>query len=213
MSTRAKIISGYVVALAMLAAIGGVAFFEVRNLIESARWTAHTHEVLESVSSLEADLNFVETAARGYIISGDPFYLTEFNSQIETGRAILAQTRGLTSDNAAQQPRLDKVATDIEQLFTDLSNLITVRDDQGLLAATEMFGQGAGTGSMGTARLNWSLQFRGASPPARTTGAHRDGSAHRGVGGLYWNSCWFLGTHSHMRHRPSQHIPAAPRRY
>ena len=96
MSIRAKIISGYVVALAMLVAVGTVAFVNVTRLIDTATWTAHTHEVLEAANRLEADLNFAETGARGYVISGDPFYLSEFSDQVTKARAELARIKDLT---------------------------------------------------------------------------------------------------------------------
>ncbi|MBT5535425.1 hypothetical protein HOK31_20325, partial [Candidatus Poribacteria bacterium] len=152
MSTRAKIIAGYAVALVIIAAIGVVAFLNVSNLIESARWTAHTHKVLEAASHLEASLNFAETGARGYVLSGDGFYRTEFNTQTVEARATLADIKDLTKDNSAQQLRIETLGVQVEQLFADLTALTALRDAQGLTQAAQTFGEGTGTGSMGAAR-------------------------------------------------------------
>ncbi len=154
MSIRAKIISGYVVALAMLVAVGGVAYYNVHRLITTAEWTAHTHEVLEAASHLESSLNFAETGARGYVIGGDPFYLKEFTDQAEEARRTLASIKTLTSDNPAQQLRLGTLAAQTEQLFADLAALNVLRDTEGPAATVAAFEEGAGTESMGAARAS-----------------------------------------------------------
>jgi methyl-accepting chemotaxis protein len=152
MSIRAKIISGYVVALALLVAVGGVSFLNVSALIAADEWTEHTHEVLEAASHLESVLNFAETGARGYVIAGDEFYLTEYREQVAEARTTLASIETLTSDNAAQQRRLATLRIQTDQLFTDLATLNALRDTEGFEAAVEAFAQGVGTESMGAAR-------------------------------------------------------------
>ncbi len=214
MSIRAKIISGYVVALVMLVAVGSVAYFSVNRLIASATWTAHTHEVLAAARHLESSLNFAETGARGYVIAGNPFYLDEFNSQVTEARTTLARIKTLTSDNADQQGRLSAVTPQTEQLFSYLSALAALRDKQGLEAAVEAFGEGVGTGSMGAVRA----AIREIAGEEELLLSNADGRVPGGGSRDPARSCrrsrrCVPGTRPHVYHRPSEHIWTAAQRH
>src|SRR5207249_2787119 len=58
-----------------------------------------------------ADLITVETAVRGYVITGDTTYLGPYHAAQATVGGLLAGLRALTGDNPAQQRRLDSLTT------------------------------------------------------------------------------------------------------
>ena len=70
-------------------------------------WATHTLEVEDKLHEALASLGEAESAQRGYLLSGDATYLAPSTQAINTAHALLASLRTLTSDNAAQQLRLD----------------------------------------------------------------------------------------------------------
>ncbi|MBV9988954.1 MAG: CHASE3 domain-containing protein [Chitinophagaceae bacterium] len=114
-SFRKRLTAGLVVIL--LALTGVVYFFNKNNenFITTAEWTAHTSKVLyqsEQVVSLVKD---VETATRGYLLSGDRRFLEPFFHGKSNIEPHIAALRSLTSDNAVQQSRIHNVSADIRK--------------------------------------------------------------------------------------------------
>jgi methyl-accepting chemotaxis protein len=98
-------------ALAVLAASGVLVVLLDRSADAETRssfqWTTHTLEVENELARTLAAIVEAESAQRGYIISGDTVYLAPYADATFTARKLLGSLRRLTSDNAAQQRRLD----------------------------------------------------------------------------------------------------------
>ena len=102
-----KIGAGFGIALAILVAIGAVAYRSTVVLTETAAAVAHTHKVLERVEALVSSMKDAETGQRGFIITGDASYLEPFRASRDEMNAHYQALRGLTADNPNQQRRLD----------------------------------------------------------------------------------------------------------
>jgi len=105
-----KIQIGFGIAVAIIVAVGAAALRSTTATVESALWVAHTLEVRRQLGATFADLITVETAVRGYVITGDTTYLGPYHAQATVG-GLLAGLRTLTGDNPAQQRRLDSLTT------------------------------------------------------------------------------------------------------
>jgi methyl-accepting chemotaxis protein len=108
--TNLSIAKKLVLAFTLLIVIVGVAMalnYRKLSFIEDTnRWTAHTHEVLDSMSQVAAAMVDQETGVRGYLIAGDDKFLAPYRGGIEAYETAFATVKRLTSDNAAQQERL-----------------------------------------------------------------------------------------------------------
>jgi PAS domain S-box-containing protein len=98
---------GLAVVLAIVGAIGIASYFNVIRLIEHAQWVAHTDEVIANLEGLLSRITDVETASRGYAITGSDSYLEPYKNGSKEGSAILSELKQLTSDNALQQRRVE----------------------------------------------------------------------------------------------------------
>jgi CHASE3 domain sensor protein len=114
-SIEKRINTGFAIALLVLGVIGGLAFWSTTQLISTAHWVAHTHQVIANLESLFADLSKAEAGQRGYIITGNEQYLEPYYLATASVNDTVREIRQLTSDNAGQQQRLQKLEPALEK--------------------------------------------------------------------------------------------------
>ena len=109
MGIRTKLLGGFTVLLVVAMAANGVIWWKTDTLSNATAWSEHTNKVLKASDQILAGIVDQETALRGFLLSGQDGFL----GPLRTGRAgqaeALALARRLTSDNPAQQRRLDEV--------------------------------------------------------------------------------------------------------
>ena len=98
---------GLVVALLIVNV--AVTFRNTRNLKEDADWVDHSDQVLDQTSNVMLLLVDMETAERGFVITGDEEFLQPY--QFANGRlnATFATLKDLTKDNDPLQPTIQKL--------------------------------------------------------------------------------------------------------
>jgi methyl-accepting chemotaxis protein len=143
-----KIGTGFALALAILIAIGTVAYRTTATLTENSRQVTHTHQVIESTGRLTAALIDQETGERGYIIAGDTSYLEPYQTGLADGEKAFQTLRTLTKENPRHQARLDRLAPLIKARQDRLQGGIDVRREKGLEAGLAWISSGIGKRSM-----------------------------------------------------------------
>lgn len=130
-----RLVGGYAVALALLVVIGLVSSSNTQKLVENSGWVEHTHEVIAGTEGIASALTDAETGQRGYLLTGVDSYLAPYTAAQQDVATHLAEVRGLTSDNAVQQGRLDELEPLVAAKFEEMQRTIDVRDDEGFEAA------------------------------------------------------------------------------
>jgi diguanylate cyclase (GGDEF)-like protein/PAS domain S-box-containing protein len=102
---------GLVASLAALIVVGFFSQSSAGRREAAARWTVHTHQVIEELQLVLDGTSAGDSAARGFSLSGDGAFLAETELAIEDTLGAASQVRRLTSDNQAQQLRLDRLQT------------------------------------------------------------------------------------------------------
>jgi methyl-accepting chemotaxis protein len=138
-----KIAAGFALALAILVAIGAVSYQSTAKLTETAKWVAHTYQVLEKLEGVLSGMMDAETGQRGYILTGEERYLEPYRDAQASVDQKIKSLRELTKDNVDQQRRLDILEPLIdgkEGKFADLQESIDLRKDKikGFDAALQM---------------------------------------------------------------------------
>jgi PAS domain S-box-containing protein len=105
----------FVFALALLVAIGFVAYRTTSLLVTSENWVAHTQEVQAYLEDIRADIMGAELSRRGYIITNDETLLKNYRSQLEDLPRTMARLRQLTKDNPSRKPYLDDLQSLIDR--------------------------------------------------------------------------------------------------
>jgi len=100
---------GFVLALALLLAIAVLSDRSVTNAIARTSWVEHTERVIAVADDIQSDLVDSETAARGFVITGEEYFIEQHmtvRGSVQTKINLLFE---LTSDNPRQQTRLQEV--------------------------------------------------------------------------------------------------------
>jgi signal transduction histidine kinase len=101
-----KTLIGFMAAVAVLVLASAAAILSVRGYANSAKWVAHTYEVIGELDALSAALNSAEAARRAFLATRESFHLEERAAALAKLRKHLQYANMLTVDNAQQQRRL-----------------------------------------------------------------------------------------------------------
>lgn len=138
---RSKIAAGLVTALLVLV-VGAMSFWMLFRAAESFEEVTHTSRVLLEQQKLLAGLVDVETAARGYAITGDSSFLAPFYTARTAVPRSIARLRSFTSDHPQQQTRLDTLESVAGDQLRFNDQIIEMRTRQGFARASEMINTG-----------------------------------------------------------------------
>ncbi|HEX4648792.1 MAG TPA: CHASE3 domain-containing protein [Steroidobacteraceae bacterium] len=143
LSTERKVQAGFAVALVCLAVVAVASFRSAERLSENAGWVAHTDEVLAQLQLVLATATDGETAERGYVITGDEAYLEPYERAVRSIDAPYGDLLRLTSDNAAQQRRLDRLEALLRERMEQLRRVIELQRNEGFESARAVILTGA----------------------------------------------------------------------
>jgi diguanylate cyclase (GGDEF)-like protein len=96
--------------MAVLLAVGIIAYRSVLASFESAQWAQHTNEVLEHLANLRLRMENIESGYRDFALSGREAFLARSRANAAAADNEQRALRALTTDNLPQQRRLDSVA-------------------------------------------------------------------------------------------------------
>jgi methyl-accepting chemotaxis protein len=139
-----KVAAGFALSFALLMGVGAIAYHGITSLTQTSYWVAHTHLVLEHLASVMSLLKDTETGQRGYVITGDPAFLEPYESAVGTIGTTLKELRALTSDNPAQQRRLDEAEPLVSAKLAELKRTIEMRKTLGFEATADVVREGEG---------------------------------------------------------------------
>jgi CHASE3 domain sensor protein len=130
MLSRPALIGALPVAIALM--LSGVISFSYNRLLKNYRDDVdHTFQVMSAIDSSLLQLQDAETGQRGFIITGDESYLAPFQAGRNKLDEVLSQLRGLVSDNADQQARLESLQRLADGKLRELQDTIVTRKEDG----------------------------------------------------------------------------------
>ncbi|MFY9460735.1 MAG: methyl-accepting chemotaxis protein [Aquabacterium commune] len=117
-------------AILMLAvALIGVALVNTDKLRDTVNWNTHTRKVLAEADSMLLNMVNIETGLRGFVAGGQEKFLEPFTAGQQAFGLAFKEAKSLTSDNPAQQDRLDKLMANHQQFMAVANALVTLRRD------------------------------------------------------------------------------------
>jgi PAS domain S-box-containing protein len=137
---------GTTLVLLVVLASGAVALFawNARQLTHAHALVDHTHEVLGELEGLRTSVAHVESAMRGFVLTGDPRFLPSAEAEAEPD-AHLSRLRQLIADNPDQIGRLSAITPIVEARLAHAHEAIRLRREQGLSAAQAQIAKGEGS--------------------------------------------------------------------
>src|SRR6201997_1049701 len=151
-SVEKKTGTGLAVAGMILLLVAWLLYRNGRNSIEASEWVSHTHEVLGELEATLSAAADAQTAALGYIITGQELFLQPHQTAVQAVRANLDRLKSLTADNPRQQGRLAMLERAVAEKLNSLQQNIDLRKQKGFEAAKQRVATGIDTKQMNQVR-------------------------------------------------------------
>ncbi|MHB1735391.1 MAG: response regulator [Acidithiobacillus sp.] len=147
-STENKILAGFSLAVLALVLVGALAFRTATGYVRASYWVEHTQTVLQSLDRCWALINEAETAQRGYLLTGNSFYLQERQAAIQRFQTTLDDLPNKVTDNPLEEHRAVALRQQSQRRLQILDNVLDAYEKQGLPAARAMLRAGEGIAEM-----------------------------------------------------------------
>jgi len=134
LTVERTVLAGFIIVLALLGTVGIVSQRTIIGLIEDSKWVTHTHIVLEMLQQVSFRISQAEAAVRGYVITGDPTFESQYEGIRKQVPDLLSELRMQTLDNPAEQDNIAALQGLIEKRFATMDEGIRVRKSGGLQA-------------------------------------------------------------------------------
>lgn len=139
-----KLAFGFSLAALTLLVIAVFGYQTTEHLVENDRWVTHTTNVREGLARLLSTLTDAETGQRGFVITGKDEFLEPYTRALGEVEHHYSEVRKLTSDNPAQQRRLDAVRPLVDEKLAELRRTVELRRTQGFAATEAVVSAGEG---------------------------------------------------------------------
>jgi signal transduction histidine kinase len=104
-----KLMAAFAAVVAVIAVSGAIVYSRLHVIEWAKGWHVHTTEVLDTLQTAEKAMLEQQTSVRGYFITGQERFLARYQAGSDSFTAAIGKARDLTSDNPAQQIRLDEL--------------------------------------------------------------------------------------------------------
>ncbi len=102
---------------------------------ESNSWVRHTHDVMENIHNLALAMESIESATRGFVLTGEESDLDAYRANVARVAQDQATIRTLTADNPIQQIHFPDLEVLVSERIQRADMLISLRRTQGFAAA------------------------------------------------------------------------------
>ena len=136
------------VLVVILCLVGAMAWERLNASREAREWSMHSYRVLATTKDLSIALRDAERGQRGYLLTGNPDYLSPYNAARDRIGVLQGELQKLTSDNMAQQERLRVLAPVAQHKLEELAQTVQARRDGGLESALRIVATDAGRAHM-----------------------------------------------------------------
>lgn len=134
MTFRSKVAACYVLVGLIVGLVGLSLYGSVHEFINRAHWVNHTHQVLQVLDATIFHVKDVESEQRGYIITGNPAFLSSYREALQSLNKELTHLKQLTRDNPLQQAEIHKFETLIQKRVLLSRQAISTYQQKGFYA-------------------------------------------------------------------------------
>ncbi len=151
--TEKHVLVGFIIALFVVFAIGIIAFKSSNSLRDSSALVSQTFEVLQDIEEIFSLVKDIESAGRGYGLTGNTEILQQFNEAKTMLAAALQSFQQRTADNPVLQKKIASLQLLIDEKIELHQFTIKLRNEKGLQAVAEQVGSLTGKNIMDNIRV------------------------------------------------------------
>ncbi len=120
LGVKHKLMLGFGAMVAIILALLTVAYQNFARLSEASGWDRHSLQVLLEVNKIPEAILHVQSATRGYLLTGDDTLLAPIADEEQSAAQQIIKVQTLTTDNPVQQERLKRLTPLMEQWIKNL---------------------------------------------------------------------------------------------
>ena len=116
----------------------GISFLSYRDWAafqRSAPQVQHSRELLQEIEQVLSTVKDAESGQRGFVLTGDPQYLGEYNAAIANLPSHLNELRASVADEPPERTRVATLSGLISEKLSELQETVTLRQTEGFKAA------------------------------------------------------------------------------
>ena len=152
LTTDEKVNAGFAVALGVVAILGIASLTTLQRFASTSQEVSRTHRALTELEGVLANLTAAESAQRGYVITGDPLYLQQYEP---LGSSALTQIRRLREEtfmDPEQQATIAKLGDLTARRLVIMNEVAVARRDSSPETAALRVASGRGRAVMDSIR-------------------------------------------------------------
>jgi len=123
-----RIAVAFAVSILTLIAIGAFSLSNLNEMQRESAWVSHTLDVLSEARLIDESVSRLESASRGYLLSGNDGLREEIGADRMQAEASLRKLQLLTIDNASQQGRLEHISSLLASRLAAAADTVAARD-------------------------------------------------------------------------------------
>jgi two-component system sensor histidine kinase/response regulator len=138
LSIEKKILVGFALALLVFLGIGIALYQSSQGLIWTGSWVIHTTDVIRQLDDLAQSLAEIESAQRGYVVTGDPSYASQVDAATARIPSIVNHLEQSVTDNHAQTTRIGPLRQAANARIALAQKILATRKNEGYEAARQL---------------------------------------------------------------------------
>jgi len=122
----------------VLVAVSATSVILVDQARQDSRWVVHTVEVENQISTLLLQVRRAESAARGYLLTSDARFLSEYEATVATILSDVDKLTALTTDNPVQIENTKRLRAPVETRLREFAKAIDFAKRNDIAGGTAM---------------------------------------------------------------------------
>ncbi|MBU6451772.1 MAG: CHASE3 domain-containing protein [Cyanobacteria bacterium REEB67] len=141
---RGKSLITFVLTFSLIGFMTYLSYHFTMETIAAGEWITHTHRVLNEIHETAGSVREIESAQRGYLLTGMDEFLHSYDAAIVKARADLSDLPGYMFDNPRQKQRLPRLSRLMEKRIAIAEISVSARRSGDFDAAQKQIKIGAG---------------------------------------------------------------------
>ncbi len=147
-SLKRRISSWFILAVLIMGGVGTLVWSSFHQFKEQQRWVEHTYEVIGKIQTVVSSIEAVQSAQRGFVITGLDEYLAPYTIALQKIDEDFASLAPLVADNPKQELKFQKLKKQVITRQQFAAGVIAAYKEKGEAAGFALVRTGTGKREM-----------------------------------------------------------------
>src|SRR5262245_48752573 len=134
------IVGAFLLAITVFGVLSFASYRTTQTLLDAEALVIHTHQVVETIDDLATDITAVESAARGFALTGDRTYRDDDSAARAQIEKEVQEFERLVADNPMQQQLLAELKIPLAEKLKLHEEMVSLRSHNDLAGTLKLMG-------------------------------------------------------------------------